>query len=234
MHRGLGCLLAVAMISTGCGTATPSTDAGNLPDSGLAGLDAAAAASPDTGLAAGPDAGSTGGTSVIPCEPYPDTDTVKCPGVSAPASLTVLEALRLFETSAKSEFPEAYWQGGATIIHVKRDGKLSATSSVSSVAFCANNAPTKSDGMRYFVLSGNDCRVERMCGTGTCSGKTTIPTIDSPQAILAAFPNDPDDAEYSFGYMGFMGNYWSIGHQVPGQPAGNAVKVDAATGAVIP
>lgn len=153
------------------------------------------------------------------------------------SSATALEALNAGLTAAPLALGQGpKWVGAIEGLQILHDGTPSQTPAAQ-----VGNTSVYVSGWVFKYCSGMDAVVygagppkssaQKDCGDFDCSAIATytLPAIDSPQAIAAAFPSDPASTLYTVDLNLLAGaRTWQI------QSPTATVTVDADTGAVVP
>ncbi len=222
--------LAATIALCGCPTdGTSGTDVGDLPGTDNPGID-----NP-----------SVGGS--LPCADYTNT-RLACPTSPDVHTLTAVQTLQKMKAMFEAGFPGTVWMGGIAGISIDRNGKavdkgptISGTGfSFESPSgwtgnFCVDQGAVD-DSLNYDTSDGA-CTAIRSCQSVNCNAVPTtyvFPTIDSPAAVLAAFPSDPADAWYNISLVLGNGTFWTVTRLAINGQTVATVKIDSDTGAVIP
>lgn len=199
----------------------------------------------------GDDTGGGGGKGELTCDDGSATHR-ECPGLGSTGRATAIETLQKWEASANAKFENVKWLGGISGLYIGRDGRVLAEDfTVSTTEFmgqvleipsvtswqcnyCIGGGPVPHDKLHFTTVAGGACGAVLGCDELNCDAapEYALPTIDSDQAILLAFPDDPDNTIYGVQLVYAIDDDWTVSRMdVRGQvPA--AAKVDSRTGEV--
>lgn len=153
---------------------------------------------------------------------------VALPPGPAAAVRTGNDAILAMLDWTRQAYPAALWNGLLTGTSVGRDGRTGASW---NGGFCGGT----DHGLNLIVSASQPGQfVTGVCVPGRCASQTAFapPAIDSPQAILAAYPDDPADTVYGLALNLYLDDsaYWTVTNMTTGAFR----KVDVVTGAVLP
>lgn len=195
------------------------------------------------------DESSGGPSGELVCDDGSQTQRA-CPGLASTGRATALETLEAWDQSIRRKFPNARWLGGIAGYYIGRDGRLLEenftigevmgmplpSTTLWQCNFCNPDGEVPQEMIHFTTVAGGTCGAVMQCQTVNCGVVQAgdFPTIDSPEAIAVAFPDDPADTVYGVSLVLELGTHWTINRMdVKGQTPAMA-KVDAFTGEVLP
>lgn len=173
---------------------------------------------------------------------------VTCPTDPNVHGLTAVQTLQAMKDSFEVQFPGVVWIGGIAGVAIGRDGRnldkgyttsyggfTMETASGWTGNFCVDQPALAADDSLNYDTSDGNCTAVRSCLAVNCNAVTVrpFPTVDTPAAIEAAFPNDPAGTYYSVMLVLDLGNYWTITRAEVNGATSETKKVDCTTGAVL-
>lgn len=190
--------------------------------------------------------GSTNGGGDLECDSGLNT-RVGCPTDPNVHTLTAVEALQGMKDAFEVQFPGVVWMGGIAGIYIDRGGKAMDKGVSTTVGgytmetasgwtgnFCVDQPSAVADDSLNFDTSNGSCTAVRSCVAINCNAVPafTFPTIDTPAAIQAAFPDDGADSLYYVQLALLADEYWTITRTVPATTPAVTRRVHVTTGAV--
>ena len=173
-----------------------------------------------------------------------------CPGLGSTGRATALETLQAWDQSVKRKFSNARWLGGIQGYYIGRDGRLLEedfpigeilgmpipSSTTWQCNFCNPDGEVPQEMVHFATVAGGTCGAVMQCQTVNCGvvEERTFPTVDSPEAIAIAFPDDPADTVYGVTLVLDLGNHWAVNRMDVRDQVPASVKVDAFTGDILP